>query len=636
MKDPVMNTIIDYIKTPNTEHAVMIRGQWGSGKTYYWTYVLKEEIEKYKAAKHIKYLSLYGIKNEEELKANIFFKFANKNRIQRKRILSTGMQSLMIGSMRYFNLTNKEISLKPSRFVDINQTVLCIDDLERSKIPIVNVLGLLDQLLIDNDIKIIILSNEEKILLGLKKKQKEYQEYKEKVIGKTIELQQENEMIVREFINAYYVTEEENTWEYYLFNDLKYMENGINVYLEHTNTFNYRALRQSLDDTCSLYKQIGSRELKKMGEDYRRYLIANIIQLSFAQKIGGLNLNSIEKTNNSHQISEQFNTLIEEMEKDDKNVKKYFYSLSSSLARYEIPIMVFYLVGHGELNEEKIQEETTTLIERKRNDDSLYERINYPEHIKTDMGMITTALLIVNYLNHGMLPLNRFKNAFLIIKELNELNIFNAFEDWNKILETFEGSSVKPNDRENQITALKKDIDTLKTFKDSASVYNFFENSLKIMPASMFKQEHMIIIDRDSDDQMVYKLESKIKQIRKDKNNEYNKQEALEWLTKMEKDHEEVIYWLDNYGGVAKFDLPAEAFANIVYQYEDAYKLGVVQSKVATHIEMAKSNNEITIKWWRNFHSLLKKKLNNDPKNKNYSKLLRLQFFVKHIEKFFD
>ena len=34
--DELVESVLDYIRKPYTDHAVMINGEWGSGKTYFW------------------------------------------------------------------------------------------------------------------------------------------------------------------------------------------------------------------------------------------------------------------------------------------------------------------------------------------------------------------------------------------------------------------------------------------------------------------------------------------------------------------------------------------------------------------------------------------------------------------------
>ena len=73
--DELVESILDYIRKPYTDHAIMINGEWGSGKTYFWNNKVKSKIESIdingKRYKTI-YMSLYGISNLDDISKKIF------------------------------------------------------------------------------------------------------------------------------------------------------------------------------------------------------------------------------------------------------------------------------------------------------------------------------------------------------------------------------------------------------------------------------------------------------------------------------------------------------------------------------------------------------------------------------------
>ena len=73
--DELVESILDYIRKPYTDHAIMINGEWGSGKTYFWNNKVKNKIESIdingKRYKTI-YMSLYGISNLDDISKKIF------------------------------------------------------------------------------------------------------------------------------------------------------------------------------------------------------------------------------------------------------------------------------------------------------------------------------------------------------------------------------------------------------------------------------------------------------------------------------------------------------------------------------------------------------------------------------------
>ena len=72
--DELVESILDYIRKPYTDHAIMINGEWGSGKTYFWNNKVKSKIESIEIdGKRYKtiYMSLYGISNLDDISKKI-------------------------------------------------------------------------------------------------------------------------------------------------------------------------------------------------------------------------------------------------------------------------------------------------------------------------------------------------------------------------------------------------------------------------------------------------------------------------------------------------------------------------------------------------------------------------------------
>ena len=73
--EDLIESILDYVRADYTDYAIMINGEWGSGKTYFWNRKIKPKIESMqKGGKRLTaiYMSLYGISNLEEISKKIF------------------------------------------------------------------------------------------------------------------------------------------------------------------------------------------------------------------------------------------------------------------------------------------------------------------------------------------------------------------------------------------------------------------------------------------------------------------------------------------------------------------------------------------------------------------------------------
>ena len=73
--EDLVESILDYVRSDYTDYAIMINGEWGSGKTHFWNHKIKNKIESMKLnGKNFTtiYMSLYGISNLEEISKKIF------------------------------------------------------------------------------------------------------------------------------------------------------------------------------------------------------------------------------------------------------------------------------------------------------------------------------------------------------------------------------------------------------------------------------------------------------------------------------------------------------------------------------------------------------------------------------------
>ena len=68
--EELVESILDYVRADYTDYAIMINGEWGSGKTHFWNNKVRNKIESLRlnGKKYTTiYMSLYGISNLEEI-----------------------------------------------------------------------------------------------------------------------------------------------------------------------------------------------------------------------------------------------------------------------------------------------------------------------------------------------------------------------------------------------------------------------------------------------------------------------------------------------------------------------------------------------------------------------------------------
>lgn len=168
--DKITEIILKYVTDNRASQAVLIDGEWGSGKTRFVNKKLIPALKNKVNLKKTIYVSLYGV-NEvaqimNEMYISIMEEFFNK-KLKKKRgeKITKGINiisKLISTGMKYFNLDSKDLP-KMNDFAEINNAIIIFDDLERCSIEINQLLGFINNLVEHNSIKVIIVANQAEI-----------------------------------------------------------------------------------------------------------------------------------------------------------------------------------------------------------------------------------------------------------------------------------------------------------------------------------------------------------------------------------------------------------------------------------------------------------------------------------------
>ena len=173
---------------------VLIKGEWGIGKTYF----LRKKYLCHK--KHI-YISLFGLNSIEEVKIEIYSKLDRvlsfiKNGVNRIKGLSINLPFGSISIPYLENDIEKAIEKKCKR----EKFIIVIDDLERksSNIKMEAILGIIESISNINNLLIIVVANENKII---EEEKSIYLSFSEKVIQKIYNVDHYSHTAMKEILN---------------------------------------------------------------------------------------------------------------------------------------------------------------------------------------------------------------------------------------------------------------------------------------------------------------------------------------------------------------------------------------------------------------------------------------------------
>lgn len=194
IEHPVSDGVLNYLKM-KTSGALLVTGDWGCGKTYFFKNYLFGEIKSNTSFIPIM-VSLFGIKELKELPERVLYAYLDK----------VGKNITSLGKITQFAKNIADALPVVNNYVDVNkllgsgdglyriipnEIVICLDDIERA-IEVINInemLGVINELVENKGYKVIVVANESFITeKGNSKDEDKGKQliFKEKVIEKTL------------------------------------------------------------------------------------------------------------------------------------------------------------------------------------------------------------------------------------------------------------------------------------------------------------------------------------------------------------------------------------------------------------------------------------------------------------------
>lgn len=173
-----MRAEIERFLSGTDPEVLCISGKWGVGKTYSWNYFLKSAKDGKKIdLKHYAYVSLFGLKNLNDLKYALFeatrptekigetFEWGDLNSESFITTLERPVRAVLAHVSKMSRLQNVIGATESILFSSVKNQLICIDDLERagSGLDVLDVFGLISFLKEQRGCKVVLLLNKEEI-----------------------------------------------------------------------------------------------------------------------------------------------------------------------------------------------------------------------------------------------------------------------------------------------------------------------------------------------------------------------------------------------------------------------------------------------------------------------------------------
>lgn len=269
-----------YCQLSNPKFAVLLKGPWGSGKTWLIKKFMKDfkfRMEDFQNIKGLRqssfnfdflYVSLYGMQTLEEVEHEFFRQLYSFPGSRELEFLAKSLSKTVQFNFKPIGLRVKpELALKdfPESFKNVDQRILVFDDLERCHVKIDHVLGYINSFVEHKSARVIIIANEEELYQNhsneSQDQERKYQYIKEKIIAQTLEIEFSFQEIIESLIRNLHEEKIIENEEIKFF--IKNQAQVIETIYQYTGYKNIRTLRKIILDLDRIWKLLPVNVIQK-------------------------------------------------------------------------------------------------------------------------------------------------------------------------------------------------------------------------------------------------------------------------------------------------------------------------------------------------------------------------------------
>ena len=270
--------ILDYTNKTKTNYAIMMNGEWGIGKSYYIKNDLFEALKK--DNKKCIVISLYRLQKTSEISGIIILEKMFMNKKKLKNVISVGgnITTTLIKSYAEnqgikLNADGKGLD-KLKKLVNLSNTLIILEDVERTMIPIEELFGYINNMVEQDHVKVLLVCNENEIISRYENKtdnnslniDNEYKCFKEKTIGDTVRFESEIDEAIKNIMKSHFAE------EYSFFLEDEEIEKILNI-MHSQNDYNLRSFIFACQKIFDIFEKT---KIKDNKDKNTKYIMKNI------------------------------------------------------------------------------------------------------------------------------------------------------------------------------------------------------------------------------------------------------------------------------------------------------------------------------------------------------------------------